>query len=98
MRLQRAHVFFRPWLDDATRRLRLHSLGGLRALNSFIQSSRHYFNVLHLNVAQIGMGCGGKKAGSLTYSILSDNWYAIVVPPVEEEIRCRNEEIARWRV
>ena len=32
MRLQRAHVFFRPRLDDATCRLRLHSLGGLRAL------------------------------------------------------------------
>ena len=43
MRLQRAHVFFRPWLDDATCRLRLHSPRGLRALNSLIQSSRHYF-------------------------------------------------------
>ena len=31
--------------------------------------------VLHLNAAQIGMRCGDKKAGSLTYSILSDNWY-----------------------
>src|ERR1700735_4031826 len=43
MRLQRAHVFFRPRLDDATCHLRLHSLGGLRALNSLIQSSTHYF-------------------------------------------------------
>jgi hypothetical protein len=42
--------------------------------------------VLHLNAAQIGMRCGDKKAGSLTYSILSDNWYVIVLPPVEEEI------------
>jgi hypothetical protein len=42
MRLQHAHVFFRPRLNDATCRLRLHSLGGLRALNSLIQSSRHY--------------------------------------------------------
>ena len=33
-----------------------------------------------LNAAQIGMRCGDKKAGSLTYSILSDNWYVIVVP------------------
>jgi hypothetical protein len=31
----------------------------------------------------------------LTYSILSDNWYVILLPPVEEEIRCRKEEIAR---
>src|SRR6202030_490523 len=38
MRLQRAHVFFRPRLDDATCRLRLHRLGGLRDLNSLIQS------------------------------------------------------------
>jgi hypothetical protein len=37
------------------------------------------------------MRCGDKKAGSLTYSILSDNWYVIVLPPVEEEIRCRKE-------
>ena len=36
--------------------------------------------VLHLNAAQIGMRCGDKKAGSLTYSILSDNWYVIVLP------------------
>jgi hypothetical protein len=43
MRLQRAHVFFRPRFDDATCRLRLHRLGGVRALNSLIQSSRHYF-------------------------------------------------------
>jgi hypothetical protein len=43
--------------------------------------------VLHLNAAQIGMRCGDKKAGSLTYSILSDNWYVLVLPPVEEEIR-----------
>ena len=54
--------------------------------------------VLHLNAAQIGMRCGDKKAGSLTYSILSDNWYVIVLPPVEEEIRCRKEDIARGRV
>ena len=54
--------------------------------------------VLHLNAAQIGIRCGDKKAGSLTYSILSDNWYVIVLPPVEEEIRCRKEEIARGRV
>jgi hypothetical protein len=33
-----------------------------------------------LNAAQIGMRCGDKKAGSLTYSILSDNWYVIVLP------------------
>jgi hypothetical protein len=32
-----------------------------------------------LNAAQIGMRCGDKKAGSLTYSILSDNWYVIVL-------------------
>ena len=50
--------------------------------------------VLHLNAAQIGMRCGDKKAGSSTYSIPSDNWYVIVLPPVEEEIRCRREEIA----
>jgi hypothetical protein len=31
------------------------------------------------------MRCGDKKAGSLTFSILSDNWYVIVLPPVEEE-------------
>jgi hypothetical protein len=31
------------------------------------------------------MRCGDKKAGSLTYSIPSDNWYVIVPPPVEEE-------------
>src|ERR1700729_2389142 len=36
--------------------------------------------VLHLNAAQIGMRCDDKKAGSLTYSILSDNWYVIVLP------------------
>src|SRR3984885_12007962 len=36
--------------------------------------------VLHLNAAQIGMRCGDKKAGSLTYSILSENWYVIVLP------------------
>jgi hypothetical protein len=42
MRLQRAHVFFRPRLDDATCRLRLRSLSGLRALTSLLQSSRHY--------------------------------------------------------
>src|SRR5277367_3126253 len=42
MRLKHAYVFFRPRLDDATCRLRLHSLGGLRALNNLIQSSRHY--------------------------------------------------------
>jgi hypothetical protein len=41
--------------------------------------------VLHLIAAQIGMRCGDKKAGSLTYSIPSDNWYVIVPPPVEEE-------------
>jgi hypothetical protein len=29
---------------------------------------------VHLNAAQIGMRCGDKKAGSLTYSIPSDNW------------------------
>jgi hypothetical protein len=51
-----------------------------------------------LNAAQLGMRCGDKKAGPLTYSILSDNWYVIVLPPVEEEIRCRKEEIARGRV
>ena len=38
-----------------------------------------------MNAAQIGMRCGDKKAGSLTYSNLSDNWYVIVLPPVEEE-------------
>jgi hypothetical protein len=41
--------------------------------------------VLHLNAAQIGMRCGDKKAGSLTFSILSDNWYVIVLlcqPPI----------------
>jgi hypothetical protein len=37
--------------------------------------------VLHLNAAQIGMRFGDKKAGSLTYSILGDNWYVIVLPP-----------------
>jgi hypothetical protein len=26
------------------------------------------------------MRCGDKKAGALTYSILSDNWYVIVLP------------------
>ena len=26
------------------------------------------------------MRCGDKKAGSLTYSILSDNWHVIVLP------------------
>ena len=30
--------------------------------------------------------------------ILSDNWCLIVLPSVEEEIRCRKEEIARGRV
>jgi hypothetical protein len=45
-------------------------------LNAIIQ-------VLHLNAAQLGMRCGDKKAGPLTYSILSDNWYVIVLPPVE---------------
>jgi hypothetical protein len=46
-----------------------------------------------LNAAQIGMRCGDKKTDALTYSILSDNWYVIVLPPVEEEIRrvIRNE-------
>jgi hypothetical protein len=39
--------------------------------------------VLHLNAAQIGMRCGDKKVDSLMYSILSDNWYVIVLP------RCR---------
>jgi hypothetical protein len=39
--------------------------------------------VLHLDAAPIGMRCGEKKAGSLTYSILSDTWYVIVLPPVE---------------
>ena len=34
--------------------------------------------ILHLDAAQIGMRCGDKKAGSLTYSILSDNWYVRV--------------------
>ena len=29
---------------------------------------------------------------------LSDNWYVIVLPPVEEEIRCRREETARGKV
>jgi hypothetical protein len=95
MRLQRAHVFFRPRLDDAACRLRLHSPGGLRALNSLLLA---IIQVLHLNAAQIGMRCGDKKAGSLTYSILGDNWYEIVLPPVEEEIRCRKEEIAHGRV
>ena len=33
-----------------------------------------------MNAAQIGMRCGDKKAGSLTHSILSDNWYVIVLP------------------
>jgi hypothetical protein len=49
--------------------------------------------VLHLNAAQIGTRCGDKKTDALTYSILSDNWYVIVLPPVEEEIRrvIRNE-------
>jgi hypothetical protein len=49
--------------------------------------------VLHLNAAQIGTRCGDKKTGALTYSTLSDNWYEIVLPPVEEEIRrvIRNE-------
>src|ERR1700735_1912636 len=42
MRLHRAHVFFRPRLDDATCRRRLHCLGGLRGFNSLLQSSRHY--------------------------------------------------------
>ena len=46
-----------------------------------------------MNAAQIGMRCGDKKTDALTYSILSDNWYVIVLPPVEEEIRrvIRNE-------
>ena len=49
--------------------------------------------VLHLNAAQIGTRCGDKKTDALTYSILSDNWYVIVLPQVEEEIRrvIRNE-------
>src|SRR3984957_18586361 len=49
--------------------------------------------VLHLNAAQIGTRCGDKKTDALTYSILSDSWYVIVLPPVEEEIRrvIRNE-------
>ena len=33
------------------------------------------------------MRCGDKKAGSLTYSILSDNWYVLALLPVEDEIR-----------
>jgi hypothetical protein len=39
------------------------------------------------------MRCGDKKTDALTYSILSDNWYVIVLPSVEEEIRrvIRNE-------
>jgi hypothetical protein len=39
------------------------------------------------------MRYGDKKASSLTCSMLSDNWYVIVLPPVEEEIRrvIRNE-------
>jgi len=46
-----------------------------------------------LNAAQVGTRCGDKKTDALTYSILSDNWYVIVLPPVEEEIRrvIRNE-------
>src|ERR1700748_3127739 len=35
--------------------------------------------VLHLNAAQIGMRCGGKKTEYFTYSFLSDNWYVIGV-------------------
>ena len=46
-----------------------------------------------MNAAQIGTRCGNKKTDALTYSILSDNWYVIVLPPVEEENRraIRNE-------
>ena len=40
-----------------------------------------------MNAAQIGTRCGDKKTDALTYSVLSDNWYVIVLPPVEEEIR-----------
>ena len=66
-------------------------------LTAFFKA-RGIIQVLHLNAAEIGMRCGDKKAGSLTYSILSDNRYVIVLPPVEGEIRCRKEEIARWTV
>ena len=46
-----------------------------------------------MNAAQVGTRCGDKKTDALTYSILSDNWYVIVLRPVEEEIRrvIRNE-------
>jgi len=52
------------------------------------------FQVLHLNAAQIGMRCGDKKAGSLTYSILSDNWYVIVLPA--STVRVAAETYLQW--
>ena len=76
---RRAVVAFTVWVDYVVLTAFFKALGIIQ--------------VLHVNAAQIGTRCGDKKTDALTYSILSDNWYVVVLPPVEEEIRrvIRNE-------